>query len=195
MNVFKRKRLIWVQIIIKNWIIENGILELWLALAIVVYEMIIANSYRNAHSWDNCSVEDKVRLLRLVLFPILLFFRLPSTIIFIAGQRNTRNYSTPISEMLFTFLREELFEKNFCSWMTAKHSQNEGAVWSSACKRREFWRETHTPLWLLIGGIIFLTREKPPFAILIGRIIFFARVKTIVRSFDWLELISLWFST
>ena len=29
------------------------------------------------------SVEDKVRLLRLVLFPILLFFRLPSTIIFI----------------------------------------------------------------------------------------------------------------
>ena len=83
MNVFKRKRLIWVQIIIKNWIIENAILELWLALAIVVYEMIIANSYRNAHSWDNCSVEDKVRLLRLVLFPILLFFRLPSTIIFI----------------------------------------------------------------------------------------------------------------
>ena len=30
----------------------------------------------------------------------------------------------------------------------------------SAYKRREFWRETHTPLWLLIGRIIFLTREK-----------------------------------
>ena len=48
MNVFKRKQPVWVQIIIKNWIIENAILELWFALAIVVYEMIIANSYRNA---------------------------------------------------------------------------------------------------------------------------------------------------
>ena len=37
----------------------------------------------------------------------------------------------------------------------------------------EFWRETHTPLWPLIGRIIFLTREKTSFAILIGRIIFF----------------------
>ena len=45
---------------------------------------------------------------------------------------------------------------------------------SASCKkRREFWRETHTPLWLLIGRIIFLTREKTSFAILIGRIIFF----------------------
>ena len=43
----------------------------------------------------------------------------------------------------------------------------------SCNKRREFWRETHTPLWLLIGRIIFLTREKTSFAILIGRIIFF----------------------
>ena len=34
-------------------------------------------------------------------------------------------------------------------------------------------RKTHTPLWLLIGRIIFLTREKTPFAILIGRIAFF----------------------
>ena len=44
---------------------------------------------------------------------------------------------------------------------------------ASCNKRREFWRETHTPLWLLIGRIIFLTREKTSFAILIGRIIFF----------------------
>ena len=26
---------------------------------------------------------------------------------------------------------------------------------ASCNKRREFWRETHTPLWLLIGRIIF----------------------------------------
>ena len=39
-------------------------------------------------------------------------------------------------------------------------------------KRPEFWRENHTPLFPLIGRIIFLTREKTSFAILIGRIIF-----------------------
>jgi len=39
-----------------------------------------------------------------------------------------------------------------------------------AYKRREFWRETHTPLWLLIGRIIV---KLTSFAILIGRIIFF----------------------
>ena len=55
---------------------------------------------------------------------------------------------------------------------------------------QEIWRETHTPLWLLIGRIFLLTREK--------NIVrdsdwtyhfFFSRVKTIVRSSDWLELI------
>ena len=44
---------------------------------------------------------------------------------------------------------------------------------ASCNKRREFWRETRTPLWPLIGRIIFLTREKTSLAILIGRIIFF----------------------
>ena len=54
---------------------------------------------------------------------------------------------------------------------------------ASCNKRPEFWRETYTPLWLLIGRIIFLTREKTSFAILIGLIIFL-RVKTIVCSSD-----------
>ena len=31
---------------------------------------------------------------------------------------------------------------------------------ASAFKRRKFWGETHTLLWLLIRRIIFLTREK-----------------------------------
>ena len=44
---------------------------------------------------------------------------------------------------------------------------------ASCNKRREFWHETHTPLWLLIGRINFLTCEKTSFAILIWRIIFF----------------------
>ena len=50
--------------------------------------------------------------------------------------------------------------------------------------RRKFWRETHTPLWLLIGRIIFFTREKISFAILIGRIAFFTCEKH--RSLLWL---------
>ena len=51
-------------------------------------------------------------------------------------------------------------------------------------KRREFLRETPTPLLLLIGRIIFLTREKISFAILIGSIIFFTCEKH--RSLLWL---------
>ena len=39
---------------------------------------------------------------------------------FFDRQGNKRNYSTQISEMFFTFLREKLFEKNFSPWMFAK---------------------------------------------------------------------------
>ena len=60
------------------------------------------------------------------------------------------------------------------------------------CKRREIWRETHAPMWLLIGRVIFLTREKSSFAFLIGRIIFFSRVKNIFGFSDWLERICWW---
>ena len=56
---------------------------------------------------------------------------------------------------------------------------------SASCKkRREFLRESHTPLCLLIGRIIFLTCEKTSFAILIGRIIFFTCEKH--SSLPWL---------
>ena len=78
-------------------------------------------------------------------------------------------------------------EKNSLSKTVLVECVRSGAA--SCNKRREFWCETHTPLWLLsTGRIIFLTREKTSFAILIGRIIF-SRMKTIVRSSDWLELI------
>ena len=86
-----------------------------------------------------------------------------------------------IFEMFFTFLARKTLSKIFLV-----ECVRSGAA--SRNKRREFWCETQTPLWLLIGRIIFLTREKTSFAILIGRIIF-SRVKTIVRSSDWLELI------
>ena len=72
-----------------------------------------------------------------------------------------------ISEMFFTFFSE----KNSLSKTFLVECVRSGVA--SCNKRREFWHETHTPLWLLIGRIIFLTREKTSFAILIGRIIFF----------------------
>ena len=55
---------------------------------------------------------------------------------------------------------------------------------ASAYRRRKFWRETHTPLWLLTGRIIFLTSEKTSFAILIGRIVFLTCKKYRSR-FGW----------
>ena len=73
-------------------------------------------------------------------------------------------------------------EKNSLSKTFLVECVRSGAA--SCNKRREFWRETHAPLWLLIGRIIFLTREKTSFAILIGRIIFFTCENH--RSLLWL---------
>ena len=73
-----------------------------------------------------------------------------------------------IAEMFFAFFSQ----KNSLSKTFLVECLRSGAA--SCIKRREFWREIHTPLWLLIGRIIFF---------------FFSRVKTILRSSDWLELI------
>ena len=103
-----------------------------------------------------------------------------STVLFIDSETNE---TIPLHfRNVFHFLSE----KNSLSKTFLIECVRSGAA--SCNKRREFWLETRTPLWLLIGRIIFLTREKTSFAILIGRIIF-SRVKTIVRSSDWLELI------
>ena len=106
---------------------------------------------------------------------------LPAVYHFLYRQWNKRSYSTPFPKCFHFFREKNSLSKNFLV-----ECVRSGAA--SCNKRREFWRETETPLWLLIGRIIFLPREKTSFAILIGRIIF-ARVKTIVRSSDWLELI------
>ena len=58
---------------------------------------------------------------------------------------------------------------------------------ASCDKRREFWRETQTPLWPLIGRIIFLKREITSFVI--GDIIFFTSENH--RSLLWLARTSL----
>ena len=43
----------------------------------------------------------------------------------------------------------------------------------------------HTPLWLLIGRIMFLTHRSR----FLLDVSYFSRVKTIVRSSDWVELV------
>ena len=103
--------------------------------------------------------------LRLVLFfPFLCCFAgsLPFSL---STVKQTKLFHS-ISEMFFTFLERNSLSKTFLV-----ECVRSGAA--SCNKRGEFWRETNTPLWLLIGRIIFLTREKTSFAILIGRIIFF----------------------
>ena len=91
---------------------------------------------------------------------------LPALYRFLYRQRNKGNYSTPFPKCFSLFS-----EKNSLSKTFLVECVRSGAA--SCNKSREFWRETHTPLWLLIGRIIFLTRKETSFAILIGRIIFF----------------------
>ena len=71
-----------------------------------------------------------------------------------------------ISEMFFTFLMRKTLWVNLSSLNVCE------AALQAAIKGGNFC-ETHTPLWLLIGCIVFLTHEKTSFAILIGHITFF----------------------
>ena len=124
-----------------------------------------------------CEMTNKMKHLSLplILFSLLCFLLpccLASSLQFSSSTENTLNYSLPISEVFVTFLQEKLFKKNFSCYMSAKHSQSKGTA-SCKCLRQELWYETHTPLWLLIARIIFLTHEKTLFTILIRRIIFF----------------------
>ena len=77
----------------------------------------------------------------------------PALYRFLYRQWNKRNYSTPFPKC-FPFFSE----KNSLSKTFFVECVRSGAA--SCNKRREFWRETHTPLWLLIGCIIFFTCEN-----------------------------------
>ena len=61
------------------------------------------------------------------VFPLPLSAVLPYLDNFLHQQTHTRTlYSTPVSEMFFTFLREKLFEKNFSRWMSVKQLVKRG---------------------------------------------------------------------
>ena len=92
-----------------------------------------------------------------------------------------------ISEKFFTFLaRKTLWVKLFSLIVLRS-----GAA--SCNERREFWRETLTPLWLRIGFWLdvsfFFSHMKKHRSRFWLDVSFFSRVKTIVRCSDWLELI------
>ena len=99
------------------------------------------------------------------VYPFPLLFPRLSTVYFIDSETNET------IALQFRNVFHFFGEKN--SWSKTFHVECVRSGAASCNKRREFWRETRTPLWLLIGRIIFLTREKTSFAILIGRIIFF----------------------
>ena len=108
--------------------------------------------------------------LRLVLFfPFPLLFSWLSAYLFI-DREIQETIPLQFPGCFSVFLREILFEKTFSCWMSAKLSQSESAA---SCKRLyirpEFWRECYTPLWLVIGRIIFLTPEETSFAPPIGQ--------------------------
>ena len=85
--------------------------------------------------------------------PFPLLFRRLSIVFFIDSETN-KTITLHFWNVFHFFSEKKLFEKNFSRWMCAKRR-------SASCKkRREFWRETHTPLWLLIGRIIFFTCEN-----------------------------------
>ena len=107
-------------------------------------------------------------------FP-LLFHRL-STVFFIDSETNE---TIPLHfRNVFHFFSET----NSLSKTFLVECVRSGAA--SSIKGGNFGAKVTHLLWLLIGRIIFLTREKTSFAILIGRIIFFTGENH--RSLHWL---------
>ena len=88
-----------------------------------------------------------------------------------------------IAEMFFAFFSQ----KNSLSKTFLVECLRSGAA--SCIKRREFWREIHTPLWLLIGRIIFFffTCENHPSLLWLARTNLRAKIYDI--AFWWVFLI------
>ena len=77
---------------------------------------------------------------------------------------------------------------NFCVEFLRGNSYSEPATtYTSAKKRWKFWRQTHTPLWDLIGRIIFFRAQKKPRSrFWLART--YVRLKTYDGAFPWIFL-------
>ena len=107
-----------------------------------------------------------------LFFSFCCFFSHFPTVFFIDSKTN-ETIPLQFPRCFSLFLREKHFEKNTLRKPFLVKCLRSALQAASAYKRQEFWRKTHTPLWLLIGCIIFLPHEKTSLAILIGCIIFF----------------------
>ena len=76
---------------------------------------------------------------------------LPALYSFLHRQQNKRNYTTPISEMFFTFFMRKTLRENLPRWMSAKWRCKLQAPIKGGNFGAKF-----TPLSLLIGRIIFV---------------------------------------
>ena len=122
---------------------------------------------------------------------------LPALHNFLRRQWNITKLSSSIYEFHF-FTRKTrretlpcgLFSLNVCE-ATRKARALQVASYNRL-QRREFWAETHTPLWLLIRRIIFVTHKKHRSRGWLN-VSLFSRLKDIVvPSSDWLEIICVW---
>ena len=113
------------------------------------------------------------------VYPFPLLFRRLSTVFFIDSETNE---TTPLHfRNVFHFFSE----KNALSKTFLVEYVQGGAA--SCSKRREFWRETDTPLWLLIGHIIFFTCENHRSLLRLARTNLRAKIYDI--AFWWVFLI------
>lgn len=96
-----------------------------------------------------------------------------------------QSYSSPVSGLLFT-AKTLLYGLNKSHWLNARYLLRWGRC--KHLQRRENWRETYIPLWLLTRPIISFTCEDTLFAILIEGMFFFTCEKS--RSLLWLARIN-----
>ena len=118
----------------------------------------------------------QLKLMSRSVFPLPFVF--PTLYSFLHRQRNKQNYSTQISRMLFTFLEEKLFEKNFSHCMSAKlqapiNGRNFGTKLTHLCG---FWLDVSffsqvkkTSLRFLLDVSFFFHMWKPSLLLWLAR--------------------------
>ena len=75
-------------------------------------------------------------------------------------MKYTKLFQSNFPDFFHFSTKKTLFNCLF-SWNICEATRQAWALQAArAYRRQEFWRETHIPLWLLIGRIIFLTIEK-----------------------------------
>ena len=119
------------------------------------------------------------------VYPFPLLLRRLSTVFFIDSETN-ETILLHFRDVFHFFSQKNSLSKTFLVEYVRSCA-------ASCNKRLEFWRETHTPLWLRFWlDVSFFSHVKKHRSWFWLDVSFFSRVKTIARSSDWLELICVW---